>query len=74
MRKGDHVPLHRDQVTGKRHYRLNTVLWRPQAGGLFLGGLNMSHKRVVFFRPDILEHRVSPCTGLRIVLSIGWAI
>lgn len=71
--KGDYIPPHKDPVKFGKHHRINFIIWKGR-GGKFL--CNNSKKylfdRIIYFRPDLEEHAVSLCKGLRIVLSIGW--
>ena len=69
------VPPHTDLVTDSRHYRMNIVLKRARRGGRFYMFSNRFKHRVIIFRPDLIEHRVSQVTrGTRYVLSFGFAI
>lgn len=73
-RQGTGVPEHTDPVDGKRHYRLNIVLWRAVRGGEFVctAPIYDGH-RIKFFRPDVSAHSVTAVeSGTRYVLSIGW--
>ena len=72
--KGAGVRPHKDHVPGKRHFRLNVVLW-GECDKLELndgGALFMRVGPVVLFRPDLVEHSVRPVARRRIVFSIGW--
>lgn len=70
-----HIPPHRDDVIGKKHYRVNLILWNADDGGEF------KCEKVIFragpltiFRPDLYIHEVSEIRkGIRYVLSIGFA-
>ncbi len=72
---GNFIPPHKDKVKFGKHHRMNIILW-SSGGGEFI--CNNSKKflwdKIIYFRPDIEEHSVSPCEGKRIVLSIGWLI
>ena len=61
---GSFIPPHYDKVEGKRHYRLNIVLW----GKMFF------EPRINFFRPDLVMHDVPKVWKPRYVFSIGWVI
>ena len=78
MKPDTYVKAHRDPVDGKKHFRLNIILWKPAEGGKFMVQRRMGTKRwwrFTLFRPDIAKHYVSTVTkGTRYVLSIGWAI
>lgn len=67
--KGSKIPWHTDPVEGKRHWRLNIVLWGPQS---FRGETFMQLWGVVLFRPDIMTHKVKGVNRVRYVLSLGW--
>ncbi len=75
---GAHVPLHRDEVEGYKHHRLNITVRRAEDGGLFGRELNWrqidySNRRLHYFRPDVVPHCVTRVrAGIRYVLSIGW--
>ena len=60
---GSYIPPHTDPVEGKRHYRLNIVLW----GKMFF------EPRVRFFRPDVEMHSVPEVWKTRYVFSAGWS-
>jgi hypothetical protein len=74
--KGSAIPAHTDPVTGKRHYRLNIVIWQAAEGGDFLCNTPIfATNRIKLFRPDACEHAVSEVKrGSRYVLSIGWTL
>ncbi len=67
---------HVDPVPGKRHYRLNVTLVRPEGGGQFMGGAPIfSFGHLVLFRPDLHEHSMTRIyAGHCIMLSIGVAL
>lgn len=78
-RPGSHIPPHTDPVPGKRHYRLNWVVWRAVIGGHFIhfdGDKWVGHRRrFEMFRPDLTQHSVGTIhAGTRYVLSIGWVM
>jgi hypothetical protein len=67
------VDWHRDPVPGKRHFRLNVLVygqdrffmqWKP----IFRWG------PFCLFRPDLCLHRVPPVDRPRLILSVGVAI
>ena len=69
------IPPHTDPVTESKHYRLNIIIKRAKRGGRFYMFSNRFAHRIVFFRPDLIEHSVSEVTrGTRYVLSFGFAI
>lgn len=72
-REGVGIPMHRDAVEGFRHYRLNVLLRKPRAGGLFHCEYPiLVAGRLIFFRSDF-QHTVSPVIrGNRVLLSIGF--
>ena len=73
--KGQGIPPHRDEVTGKRHYRFNLVLKQSEGGQFVCDTPLWSWKRCHLFRSDLSIHSVTPVTeGRRYVLSIGWAL
>jgi hypothetical protein len=78
---GSSIPEHSDPVPGRRHWRLNVVLWAPRAGGVFsckAPGPKASFafgQRVFLFRSDLCPHQVSRVEGgSRWVLSAGVAL
>ena len=74
FRQGSGIPEHSDPVDGKRHYRLNIVLWQAELGGEFLCDEPIyESRRIKLFRPDRSRHSVTTVErGVRYVLSIGW--
>lgn len=66
-----YIPVHTDPVPGKRHYRINILLWGADN---FKGNTIFSSKRVKFFRPDITPHSVDKVSRRRVIFSVGWAI
>ena len=72
---GSYIAPHIDKNEGGKHYRINVILKKADAGGDYEGEaiLNLFN-RFIFFRPDIMEHSVSEVTGSRYVLSIGWLL
>ena len=73
---GTEIPPHRDPVTGRRHYRLNLILWKPRAGGEFVcEDPIFETKRIKIFRSDLSTHSVTKVEGgTRYVLSLGWVL
>ena len=73
---GSAIPPHTDPVTAGRHFRLNIVLRRSQAGGEFVCKTPIfASRRIKLFRPDACEHSVTRVEGsARYVLSIGWVL
>jgi hypothetical protein len=75
---GSAIDYHYDQVKGYQHSRINVILKKAKKGGKFyIEGLagypRFIKSRVVWFRPDIDYHGVTPIEeGTRYVLSIGW--
>jgi hypothetical protein len=68
------VPIHKDPVTNRRHFRLNIVLRRAKFGGKMVceAGLGIS-SRVMYFRPDVVKHALTRVqAGTLYMLSIGW--
>jgi hypothetical protein len=59
--EGHKVVPHVDMVSEGRLYKLNCVLVRPKAGGEFICEKNVFNLfgRVILFRPDLYQHRVS---------------
>lgn len=75
-RKGDGIADHRDPVPGRRHFRLNWIVWNAAEGGEFkCTDTIWSTGRIKLFRPDINTHSVDPIrSGSRWVLSVGWTL
>jgi hypothetical protein len=74
-REGAGIPPHRDPAPeGKRHYRLNVILWPARKGGdLACEAYLFRLGPIKFFRPDLATHSVSPVEkGTRYVFSVGW--
>tara|TARA_R110002050_G_scaffold1244_5_gene8802 strand:- start:101197 stop:101496 length:300 start_codon:yes stop_codon:yes gene_type:complete len=71
----DHfVPRHLDMVSSGRLYKLNFVLVQPQQGGIFEteGVIFSFFNRIILFRPDLYEHRVTKIIrGKRVLLSFA---
>lgn len=75
-KKGSGVPAHTDPVDNRRHFRLNIVLRRAQAGGEFhCSNAIYNGSRIKLFRPDRSSHSVTSVEeGVRYVLSVGWVL
>lgn len=71
---GSAIPPHKDQVSERRHYRLNIILWAAIEGGQFqCEKLIWDLPRIKLFRPDKYQHSLTKVVkGTRYVLSIGW--
>ncbi|MBW0147150.1 2OG-Fe(II) oxygenase [Marinobacter arenosus] len=72
--QGHKVGPHLDMIADGRLYKLNCVLAKPQAGGEFLCEKNIFNLfgRVILFRPDLHQHRVSKIErGNRWLLSFA---
>lgn len=71
---GSFIAPHIDPVTDKKHFRLNIVLKKSQAGGEFIcKNPIFESERIKFFRPDVSEHSVTEVKGsARYILSLGW--
>src|SRR2546421_6064365 len=55
--EGSEIPPHIDRVERGRHYRLNIVVKRSQAGGQFVFAAPLfASRRVNLFRSDACEH------------------
>ena len=68
------VMNHIDPVQQGRYYKLNFVLVKPKAGGVFkcLKCIINWFNRVYLFRPDKYEHSVSKIeSGKRVLLSFS---
>jgi len=73
---GDGIGLHSDLTPGRKHYRINIIIWNSAIGGKF-NCQNMIYEssRIKIFRPDINTHSVDKIlSGKRLVLLIGWCI
>ena len=73
-RPGSEIAEHTDPVDDKKHYRLNVVIKKAEAGGHFsCSDCIYESARIKLFRPDRARHSVSRVDiGTRYVLSIGW--
>ena len=76
---GCHVPAHRDEVPGFRHFRLNVTLRKAREGGFTLIQpaprilYGIQEERAYVFRPDLYTHMVTEVKeGSVWLLSIGW--
>ena len=77
MKPEGYVPWHRDKLknTELKHYRCNFIIKHAKVGGRFIMDGNPLFKfwRLVVFRPDIVQHRVSKVEkGTRYILSLGF--
>lgn len=73
--QGHAIMPHIDMVSEGRLYKLNCVLVRPRAGGSFHCEKTIFNlfDRLVLFRPDIYQHRVSRIErGSRWLLSFAF--
>ena len=72
---GSRIPLHKDPVENKKHYRI-TLIKPSKRGGIFYCDKTLYRNRyLVFFRPDLHTHCVTEVKEKsRYVLSIGWTI
>lgn len=66
-----HIPTHTDPVPGRKHFRVNILLWGQNN---FQGKTIFSTKRIKFFRPDISPHSVEEVSRRRLIFSIGWTV
>lgn len=72
---GSEIKPHTDPVQRGRHYRLNIILKNGQGGKFICDGKFFKFGPIIFFRPDLYEHSVTPITaGTRYVLSIGFVL
>lgn len=73
---GSSIAPHRDVVASGRHFRLNLILKKSQAGGEFVCEQPIINlPRLKLFRSDLSEHAVTEVQGsARYVLSIGWLL
>jgi hypothetical protein len=73
--EGSYIPRHKDPSSGRRVYRLNVVLKKPDEGGEFVcNKMIWSWKdRVFLFRADTSYHYVTPIEkGSRWLFSLGF--
>jgi hypothetical protein len=75
-KEGSYIPEHVDEVSNKKHYRLNIILKHATLGGVFkCENSIVSTNRIKLFRPDINKHSLTEVlSGTRYVLSLGIAI
>ena len=73
---GSKIPQHRDPVQKGKHFRLNIIIKKSQAGGEFICEHNIINlPRIKLFRPDLYRHEVTEVVGSpRYVLSVGWVL
>lgn len=78
--EGDYIPVHTDPVPGRKHWRVNLVLWQATRGGVFQYRSARTDRwvtpdRLAVFRSDICPHHVTKIEyGSRYVLTFGIAI
>jgi hypothetical protein len=66
------LPMHKDIVEGRKHYRMNLVL---KGDSLFYIDEHIfKWWRIVLFRPDLYPHCVRVSKTGRMVLSVGFTI
>lgn len=77
MPQGTTVGWHKDEVTGKKHFRFNLTLWGGWTLCRMINGVHFmkdeSFLSCHFFRPDIIEHKANVQKN-SYVLSIGFVI
>lgn len=72
---GVRVPVHKDKVGNKRHFRINLTLKKPRSGGYFYcENIMFKFSRLVLFRPDNNYHGLTTVNGKLIMLSLGVAV
>lgn len=79
---GSEITPHTDKVDGKKHWRVNFTLWKPDSGGRLTFHLNKyneehyySFGRLKIFRSDLITHSIDKIeSGTRYVLSFGFVI
>ena len=72
--EGHKVVPHVDMISGGRLYKLNCVLVKPESGGEFVCDKSLFNLfgRLILFRPDLHQHRVSRIErGSRWLLSFA---
>lgn len=70
---GSHIPPHTDPASpGYAHHRVNIILKPPTSGGAFQCDTFKKWGPIIYFRPDLYEHSVTPCQGSRWIFSFGW--
>lgn len=67
---GYQLPMHRDEVVGKRHYRLNILLRGEDA---YVGLHIFKWWRFILFRSDWM-HGTLRLNEPRLLLSFGWTM
>jgi hypothetical protein len=67
---GSYIAKHQDRFPGKRHFRLNILLWGEQTFRAH-GPVIFQLGPIVLFRSDDTVHEVLPSKRLRLVLSFG---
>ena len=67
---GSYIVPHNDHFPGKRHFRLNILLWGEQTFRAH-GPVIFQLGPIVLFRSDTTKHEVLPSKQLRLVLSFG---
>lgn len=73
--EGIEVPVHKDPIPNKRHYRLNIDLVKPEFGGRYVGKSIFKLPRIHLIRSDRDYHAISEVIkGQAVILSIGVAI
>lgn len=73
---GTKIPPHTDKVEGKKHYRLNMILFPFKKDNCFKSeNVIFSFLNINFFRPDICVHEVLEVKEKsRIVFSFGFVL
>ena len=72
---GVDVPVHRDKVENKKHFRFNVTLKNPDSGGYFYcEKFIFKFSRFVLFRPDTNYHGLTTVNGKLIMVSLGVAL
>ena len=71
LKEGNRIPVHFDKVENYFHFRLNIILKKAKIGGNYIGESIYQNNRLIYFRPDIMEHSVSEVfRGERYIFSI----
>ena len=65
------LPIHKDRVKDKKHYRLNVVLKGRGDFSIYKVIWSLG-KRIILFRPDMYGHGMKNGNKERLVLSLGW--
>jgi hypothetical protein len=72
--KGTMIGLHKDEIKGYKHYRLN-ILLKGEDDKLFVHGKPIFRCcRVILFRPDMQLHGVETTNKSALLLSFGWKV